>query len=245
MNQLPIIVQNTVDIAMSDQRVDLHILKGFTNVFLLTSPKSAILIDTGSKSNFKRIAVFLENLDLKFRDLKLIVATHCHKDHVASLAAVKEKSGAKVLAHSAAKEFLAKGEPSYPKGTNPISAATSAFSEAFLQKVYRYPPVEPEITISEDADLSEYGVQVSVLCTPGHSADSISIIVNRESALVGDTIFNVLSAIVYPPWADDTDELLRSMRKLIDTGCKVFYPSHGLPVSVEKLSAILRRKESG
>jgi len=178
---------------------------------------------------------FLRENDLGSADLKLIIVTHSHHDHVGSLAEVKEHFGAQVLVHENEAVFLRTGITSFPRGTNIIAKTSTWISNAFLNKACRYRPLEPEILIAGDVDLSEYGMNVSILGTPGHTAGSISVIVDNDKALVGDTVFNLFSTIVYPPWADDVEKLQGSWRKLLDKGCRVFYPAHGLPLPFERL----------
>jgi hydroxyacylglutathione hydrolase len=224
---------------------EIQILKGLANIYLLRNPSCALLVDTGHKRNAPRVASFLKENNVGFGDLKLIIITHSHYDHVGSLAEVKEQSGAEVLVHQKEAGFLRKGITTFPKGTNIVSKIATGFSNAFSNKACSYRPVEPEITISVDIDLSEYGINASILCTPGHTDGSISVIVDNDKAVVGDTVFNFLSTIVYPPWADDIDKLHSSWKKLLDTECKVFYPAHGLPVPVDTLRKKYERRLRG
>ena len=214
---------------------EIRILQGLTNIYLLTNTSCAFLVDTGYTKNAPRVVSFLHDNNLGFGDLKLIIVTHSHHDHVGSLAEVKKQSGAIVLVHKKKAEFLKTGITSFPRGTNIVSKTATWVSNAFLRKACSYRPVEPEIVIAEDIDLSEYGINASILCTPGHTAGSISVIVDGDNAVVGDTVFNFFSTIVYPPWADDIEKLHSSWRKLLDTGCKMFYPAHGLPLPVDML----------
>ena len=49
--------------------------------------------------------------------------------------------------------------------------------------------------------------------------------------------------VVFPPFADDEEELLRSWRALCDTGCRYFYPGHGNPFERDKLLTGLEKAE--
>jgi glyoxylase-like metal-dependent hydrolase (beta-lactamase superfamily II) len=177
-----------------------------------------------------------------FEDLDLIIVTHSHHDHVGSLAEVKKQSGAKVLVHEKDADLLKTGIPSFPMGTGFVSKTVTWFSNAFFRKACSYRPVEPEVLLTGDTDLTEYGINASIICTPGHTDGSISVVVDDDKAVVGDTVFNLFSTIVYPPWADDVEKLRSSWKKLLDTGCKLFYPAHGLPLPVDTLKRLYEKR---
>jgi glyoxylase-like metal-dependent hydrolase (beta-lactamase superfamily II) len=106
-----------------------------------------------------------------------------------------------------------------------------------------YAPVSPDITISERFGLEEYAADGYILPTPGHTSGSVSVIVSNRHALVGDTLFNVFKKNLFPPFADDQEELVRSWEKLLDTGCDTFYPGHGKPFKIDRLRQSLEARE--
>jgi hypothetical protein len=56
---------------------------------------------------------------------------------------------------------------------------------------------------------------------------SISLIIDDEIAAVGDAMVGTLPGKIYPPFADDVPELIRSWEILLNTGCGTFLPAHG------------------
>jgi glyoxylase-like metal-dependent hydrolase (beta-lactamase superfamily II) len=80
------------------------------------------------------------------------------------------------------------------------------------------------------------GKQAALLKTPGHSADSIAIVLGRSIALVGDAMVNV-EGMLYPPFADEPEAVLTSWKTLLETNCEVFCPAHGAPLKRERLLA--------
>jgi hydroxyacylglutathione hydrolase len=106
-----------------------------------------------------------------------------------------------------------------------------------------YDPVSPDITISERFGLEEFGIDGYILPSPGHTSGSISVIIHNRDAIVGDTLFNIFRKSVFPPFADDQEELLRSWGKLYDTGCQTFYPGHGNPFGIDKFRQSLETEK--
>ena len=81
--------------------------------------------------------------------------------------------------------------------------------------------------VDQYLNLQDFGFNGYILHTPGHSPGSQSIIVDNEIALVGDAMFGVFPGSIFPPFADNEEELITSWGKLIQTGCRLFLPSHG------------------
>ncbi|MBP1668661.1 MAG: Zn-dependent hydrolase, partial [Bacteroidetes bacterium] len=90
-----------------------------------------------------------------------------------------------------------------------------------------YDPCKADLVIEERFDLNDLGFNAYILHTPGHTPGSISLIVDDEIALVGDCMFGVFRNSAFPPFALDSDQLIESWKKLLDTGCRLFLPSHG------------------
>jgi glyoxylase-like metal-dependent hydrolase (beta-lactamase superfamily II) len=88
--------------------------------------------------------------------------------------------------------------------------------------------------------LRDIGIQLdgSILPTPGHTIDSISILFDDGDAVVGDAAANCLHfagtnyCIVF---ITDIDKYYDSWRELIAKGAQRIYPAHGKHFSVRKL----------
>jgi hydroxyacylglutathione hydrolase len=81
--------------------------------------------------------------------------------------------------------------------------------------------------VNSSLDLKEFGFEAYIIHTPGHTIGSMSIVVDNEVALVGDTLFGIFKWSVFPPYANDVKQLVKSWGILLDTNCPVFIPSHG------------------
>lgn len=92
----------------------------------------------------------------------------------------------------------------------------------------------------DDFDLlKNIGIDGKILYTPGHSRDSISVILSDGSAFVGDVAMNFLrlTGIGHRPiYVEDIDTVYESWQRLIEQGAEVIYPSHGNPFSARNLS---------
>ncbi|MCJ7664869.1 MAG: MBL fold metallo-hydrolase [Desulfobacterales bacterium] len=214
-----------------------------SNAYVVANGKQAILIDAGMKKREKKIIAALERMRIVPRDIQLIILTHTHYDHCGSLKALQEITKAKILVHKAEAACLEQGFCELPKGTMWFSKIMSAIGRALNKRVGRYAPVSPDITIAKRFNLQAYGIDGYILPTPGHTAGSISVIIEENHAIVGDTLFNIFKKSVFPAYANDQETLLSSWEKLLAIGCEYFYPGHGKPFARAKFVKTYEEKK--
>lgn len=208
---------------------------GHSNSYLIISEGQGILVDAGCPGKIKNLQTALEKNHLDFSDIALVVLTHTHYDHVGCLAGIKERSGAKILVHAEEKEYLENGMTPFPEGTLWFSKIISRVGTTIMSSKSKYQPVSPDIVVRDGCYLGRYIHHAKIIPTPGHTKGSISLVIENEAAFVGDTLFNAIPGTVFPPFADDVPELLKSWRVLVDSGCRTFYPGHGRPLTFQKL----------
>ena len=203
----------------------LRILSGRSNVFLLTNGKKNILIDTSPENKWNKLESKLTDLNINHIDY--LILTHTHFDHATNSNRIKEKYNAKVIVHETEAWYLTTGKNIIPNGTNII---TRTLINLFANSVFRrlgYEPCQPDILVNSSVDLKAFGFEAYKIHTPGHTIGSMSIVVDNEVALVGDTMFGIFKWSVFPPYANDVKQMVRSWGILLDTNCSVFIPSHG------------------
>lgn len=202
-----------------------QILSGRSNVFLLTDGKTNILIDTSTNGNWNKLVNILEmhNLD----KIDYLILTHTHHDHAANARKVKDKYGAIVIVHKSEALHLLNGEATLPQGTNPFTRTLINLVGKKVESRFDYDPCSYDIEVDSVFSLKDIGFNAYLLHTPGHSSGSISLIIDDNIAIVGDTMFGILKNSVFPPYADNPKELVSSWEKLLSTGCISFLPSHG------------------
>ena len=66
--------------------------------FLLTTPDGHILLDTGLQQTLPQVRANVENLGFALRDIKILLSSHAHFDHVEGHAEMQRLTGATVMA---------------------------------------------------------------------------------------------------------------------------------------------------
>jgi metallo-beta-lactamase class B len=78
-------------------------------VLLITGPKGHILIDSGTADAAADIARNIERLGFNLTDIKLMLASHEHLDHVGGAAELKRRTGARLMVMPAARYAVESG----------------------------------------------------------------------------------------------------------------------------------------
>ncbi|HYS25098.1 MAG TPA: subclass B3 metallo-beta-lactamase, partial [Vicinamibacterales bacterium] len=84
--------------------------------YLITTPQGHILVDTGTTEMTPVITANVEKLGFKMRDIKIMLSSHAHFDHIGGHAAMKKLTGARVMAIKQDADALEAGKDLSPLG---------------------------------------------------------------------------------------------------------------------------------
>ena len=235
-----------------------EVIGGRCHCFLVSTTSHCVLVDSGRTNRWEALSKRLDELRSTHGCPTHLVLTHTHFDHAENAANLRHARGLRVIVHRAEAAFLESGDSPLPAGTVLPTRLLMRVADASGWPDFRYAAAPADVVVADAQDLAHLGEQAlagfsgaSLLPTPGHSAGSMSLIVDREIALVGDAAFGVFPGSAFPPFADDPPRLVQSWRALLDTGATLFLPAHGgaIPRSVlqrdfEKRSARLSTTSS-
>lgn len=210
-----------------------QVLNGRSNSYLISNEKGNILVDNGKDSAYKSLRQNVDSINGKPLKIDLIILTHTHYDHCQNTFTISKQDHCKIAMSWKEALFARQGFSTLPKGTFRIAKIFSDLGNLIGKRRFGFRPFTPGILIVKDTDLIEYGI--SVLQTEGHSKGSISVIVDNEIALVGDAMIGTFKNSVFPPFADDLKELIKSWGRLLETDCVAFLPGHGKEIKRELL----------
>jgi len=194
-----------------------------------------ILIDTGKESSFRKLSNNIDSLGLSLNKITHLILTHTHFDHCQSARKIKDNSSCKIIVSSNAVNSTENGYTELPKGTTYMTKQISRLGQLIGKRKFGYRPFKPDILIRENYDLNSTDSMIKILETSGHSEDSISILIDNEIAIVGDVMFGVFKNSIFPPYADNTDKMIKSWNLLLNTDCDTFLPGHGTEIKRDLL----------
>ena len=216
---------------------------GFTWCYLLKCTDGYLLIDTSYPDYFLQFKKSITKLGINLLEIKYLLLTHHHDDHAGFAAELIKKTGCRIIAHHNAIAALKQGESE--NAMQPANRRVKFIFSLFqlFHRQFRFPPLiigeNDIILMGNDLDLlKRIGINGKILHTPGHSRDSISVILSDGSAFVGDVAMNFLhiTGIGHRPiFIENINTVYESWQKLIEQGAKVIYPSHGKPFSAREL----------
>jgi len=165
--------------------------------YLIATPAGHILINTGLAESTPVIKEHIEKLGFKFSDIKILLCTQAHFDHVGAMAEIKQLTGAKMMADMGDVQVLEDGGNS-----DYVMGGKGAYFKSVKVDRQLY-----------DGDLiSLGGTQLQMLHHPGHTKGSCSYLLTVKDA---KRSYRVLIANM-PTILDDVD--LKGMPDYPDVG---------------------------
>jgi len=178
--------------------------------YFIATPQGNILINTGLADSAPVIKANIEALGFKFKDIKILLTTQAHFDHMGAMAAIKKLTGAKMMVDAGDVGVVTDGGRSdYAVGGN-----TST-----------YTPVQIDRILHNGDTIKLGGMHLVMLHHPGHTKGSCSflfdvkdqkrsyrVLIANMPTIVTDKSFSDIPA--YPNIARDYTYTLNAMKKL-------------------------------
>ena len=199
---------------------------GPVNTFLLDSPDGCVLIDTGYPNSGKTILRVVDQLGKRPSDIRHIVLTHGHPDHIGSAAALRRATGAELYAHPADEAIIAHGggfRPLYPAP----GLKNRILFQIFIGTLRSVEPVWIDHQV-EDQQVLPIAGGIQAVRAAGHCAGQLALLWPQNGGVLfaADTCANVLGldwSVAY----EDFEEGKRSLKKLAERDFQIACFGHG------------------
>jgi metallo-beta-lactamase class B len=181
---------------------------------LIVGDQGDILIDGAGEQDADAIANNIRALGYRVQDIRFILASHEHYDHVGGVAELQRLSGATVVASQAAARVMASGVP--------------ATDDPQLGLVKRFPPASVGRIVGDGGEVRLGNLMVTAMATPGHADGSLSW---RWVSCDGGVCRTIVYADILAPVSNDTYRfsdhpavvaaLRSSATKIADSPCEI------------------------
>jgi glyoxylase-like metal-dependent hydrolase (beta-lactamase superfamily II) len=177
-----------------------------TNYWVISAGRSRLLVDLGWPGTMGRMRASLKRVDVPLEEIRYGLATHYHIDH-AGLAQEFKQAGVPLLVLDVQVEAI-------------------PFMKTWIKPQDQYVDIttHDNVTIScaeSRSALERIGIPGEIVPTPGHSNDSVSLLLDDGSVFTGD--------LTHPAFIgeEDAEVVSASWRLLRERGATRIYPGHG------------------
>ena len=177
-----------------------------TNYYVIGGGKTRLLVDVGWPGTMGKLLAMMKRKGIAIEEIRYLLATHYHPDHAGLVQEVKAK-GVRLLVIEGQAEFI----PSLKQWMKP----EMHYVDIDLRD-------NTAVTISESrAFLATLDIAGEIVHTPGHSDDSVTLVLDSGDSFTGD-----LQGVTR---ADEKDvaTVSESWDKIRALGVKTIHPGHG------------------
>ena len=177
-----------------------------TEVYILDCEGGLILVDVGfTPQCIHNIESELTKMGKVWRDIKMILITHAHGDHIDNLPKILQLTGGSEV-------MVGEGD------AGSLEEQTGVKADLGL----------------EQGDQIDACGGIEAVHIPGHSKGNLAYYLRKEKVMiVGDTVFGDDEGNLYPPpekYCDDVELATENIRKLLDYDFNILLLSHGKDV---------------
>lgn len=188
-------------------------------LFLITTSEGHILLDTGFEASAPRLRENIERLGFRYQDIKFILTSHAHIDHVQAHALVRRQTGARVVVSAADAAFVEHGGQ----------------GETVFDGVFSWTPCPVDRRVTDGDSVTLGDVTLVAHVTPGHTlgATTWTTTVRAGEKTLAVLFFpsaNVnrgVRLVDNPRYPDIARDFERSFATWKSLPCDVFLADHG------------------
>ena len=170
--------------------------------------REIVLIDSGAGLSFEKIANNISKVGFDPKNIKSILATHAHIDHIGSLQQFQQTYHAQIIAHELDADAIESG----------VGIAAEAYGIA-------YRPCTVDIRLVGDEQTLQFGDrELKIVHTPGHTPGSVAAYIDiaGRRLLFGQDIHGPY----VPEWGADRELATVSLQRLIDLHADILCEGH-------------------
>lgn len=195
------------------------------NLYLVEGRDGLLLVDAGWPRSLPDLRAGLEAAGLRLSAVRFVMTSHAHPDHAGLMQKMKRHCGVRRIFHEVQRGSLME------------------LNRFFERKPDRH--FEP-FEVDEDdlvvgtpnrETLRSIGIEGEILETPGHSDDSVTLLLDGGDAFTGDLTRPDLAT------KEQAAAVAASWRTLLVRGAVTIFPGHGGPFAAAVIEEMLRARD--
>lgn len=205
----------------------------YFNVYVIKGKDGDILIDTGFIGMRKSLKKWLDKFNIK-----LIILTHAHVDHVWNVDYLKKLYGCDVAIGKLDVENLDNSKIE----NSPKSRFFNGWAKLMKWGMNKFVPkrFDVDMFLEDNQYINKYDLDLKIVNLSGHTDGSIGILYN-DYLFAGDALVNRRIRRVEVAYQNqNNDEALRSSRRILDLKPKMVFVGHDRAISFNKLKRSLK-----
>lgn len=182
-----------------------------TNYYVIETAQAKLLIDVGWPGTLPKLLHALKRIGISLSDITHLLVTHYHPDHAGLAQELKQKGVSLIVLEN--------------------QAATIPALKLYIKPEYNYVDITLNdnihvLTAESRLFLRSLGIDGEIIVTPGHTDDSITLILDTGVAFTGDLLPESVAEYLAPA-------VQQSWEQIRAHNAHVVYPGHG---PVQKLT---------
>lgn len=220
---------------IKDNLYGIFTMMGMVNYYVLDLGENNLaLIDIGmSAGNVKRLEKDLSAKGWTLDNIKHVLITHAHPDHIGGLEALQSRIDAPTYAHKLDAQVMRGETPPVIANKDDLTGFNRLMHGQFAKFSTKPLSLRAEIDLEDGQALDDIMPNMSLVHLPGHSHGHSGFwLADQKILLGGDVMMRYLGRLRMPVRlpSPDWDAVKVSIRKVADMGVDTLCLGHGAPI---------------